>query len=302
MHMPIHIIHGKYAGPKLLICAAIHGDEINGISIIERLLNLRLLKKLRGTLIAVPVINIFGLINQSRLLPDMYDLTTSFGKNEHGSFVGRLAHLLETEILNQATHCVDLHTGEPHRHSLPQIQTNLDHPECQTMAECFGAPLAIHTESKRGLLWQLYQDSPIPTVIYEGGEALRLDELTIRTGVKGITRMMRHLGMLKETVASEVKPLTVRGTSSCWAPTSGLCKLKQRVGAYVKKGTVIADISDPFGSVQTTQITSPTDGLIISHNNLPLVNEGEAVFEIAEYHTSEKMIEHMESWQHQEHS
>ncbi|MCB1108741.1 MAG: succinylglutamate desuccinylase/aspartoacylase family protein [Chlamydiia bacterium] len=302
VHLPIHIIHGRRAGPKLLICAAMHADEVNGIAIIERLLGMSLLKKLQGTLITVPVVNAFGLINQSRLLPDGYDLVGSFGMSEHGSFAGRLAHLLDSEILSLATHCVDLHTGEPHRYRLPQIQTNLDMSETRAMAECFGTPLTVHNDTKRGLLWQLYKEAPIPTVIYEGGEALRLDELTIRTGVKGIIRLMRHLGMLKETVPSPIKPLVVRDTISCWAPKSGLCKLKKHVGAYVKTGDVLAEISDPFGTSHTSHVKAPIDGLIISHSNLPLVNEGQPVFEIAEYSRSEKMVEHMESWQHQEQS
>ena len=303
VHMPIHILHGRRKGPTLVICAAMHGDEVNGIAIIQRLLALSLLKKLSGTLIMVPVVNIFGLIQSSRNLPDKRDLTGSFPGSNTGSYAARLAHLFSTEILAHATHCIDLHTGEPHRYRLPHIQTNLDHAVTQEMAECFGAPLAIHTSSKRGLLWQMGDEGFIPTLIYEGGEALRLDELTVRTGVKGIVRIMRYLGMIKDSKAKKpqnIQPLIARQIEEVWAPGSGLCRLHKRVGSHVQEGEVIGDISDPFGTVQSYQIKAPTQGLITSYNYLPLVNEGEPVFEIAKYTQAEKAIERMEGWQQED--
>lgn len=295
LHTPIHIIHGKKAGPTLLLCAAIHGDEMNGTAIIHRLLKMRLLKGIYGTLIALPVVNVYGLLTLSRSLPDRRDLDGSFPGSERGSFAARLAHYLNREILSKATHCIDIHSGEPHQYRLPHVQGDLSIKEVKNLAEAFQAPALLHTSSQRGLLWQNQCSSPIPTLIYDAGEPLRLDEWGIRIGLRGILGVMRTLGMLKIKSKASKTPSSTIVKKSEWvfSPGSGLCEHHKKVGSYVKKGEKIAEIYDPFGTGQQFQLLSPHDGVVLTKHVLPLVNEGDPVIQIA--HTGASF--HVQEWE-----
>ncbi len=299
MYIPVHIIHGKKAGPILLICGAMHGDEINGVVIIQRLLNLKSLKSIHGTLILVPSMNIYGMINLSRDLPDRRDLGGSFPGSESGSYASRLAHLLTTEIFDKTTHCIDLHTGEPHISKFPQVKTHLNNDEAQQLAYHFQAPVMLDTKSQYGLLW-LLENKKIPTIIYECGEALRLDEYGIKLGVKGITRAMKYLNMLSGTLKGSKDPEPTQSQDEYWlrAPCSGLCETFVKIGRLVKKGDRLAKISDPFGTQQKQEILSPTNGFIIAKNNLPILNEGEPLLQIAEIQKAAE--EKIESWADEE--
>ncbi|GAB4187905.1 MAG: succinylglutamate desuccinylase/aspartoacylase family protein [Simkaniaceae bacterium] len=292
MHIPIHVIHGKKEGPCLLVCGAIHGDEMNGVAIIQRLLELSMVKKLSGTLIAVPVVNVYGLITKSRNLPDRRDLEGSFPGSKIGSFAARLAHVFTEEILDLATHIIDLHTGEPYHSIFPQIQTNFEVPEAHKMAKAFGTPIIMHSNSTRGLLW-LVKEKQIPTLIYEGGEALAFDELSIRTGVKGIIRVMRDLKMLKlpkKQAGKSPEPVEIDSASWIYSSRSGLCQRFKKLGQQVKKKDCIAIVSDPFGTAQKDKILSPVDGIVISQNSLPIVNEGDPILQVAETEKTIKSI------------
>lgn len=279
MHIPIHILHGKNAGPTLLISGALHGDEMNGIEIIHKLLNAGKLKSLSGTLIAVPAVNVYGLMTLSRNLPDRRDLDGSFPGIERGSFASRLAHYFNQEILSLATHCIDIHTGGPYQHALPQVHTNLDQMEAQELALAFQPYVVMHDSSKRGLLWQ--NERGIPTLIYEAGEPLRFDERSIRTGYRGILRVMEHLNMVKASTQIVFKPVVVRKHDWVYSPGSGLCRLFKKIGTSVKKGELIAEVHDPFGTAQKFDLYAPFTGIIVTQNTLPLVNEGDAIIKLA---------------------
>lgn len=280
MHIPIHVIHGKKEGPCLLVCSSSHGDEMNGIAIIHKLLNAALLKSLRGTLIAIPVLNVYGLITLSRNLPDRRDLDGSFPGSESGSYASRLAHYLSKEILSKASHCIDIHTAVPYQYALPQILTDLDLPETKIMAKAFKPFVIVHTKSSEvGLLWQ--NAHGIPTLVYEAGEPLRFDERGIRAGYRGILRVMQSLEMLKLKGSFDYEPVVVRTNEWLRAPRSGLCQLTKKVGASLKEGEVLANLYDPFGTAAKHQITAPSRGIIISQNTLPLVNEGDPIVQLA---------------------
>jgi len=297
MYIPIHIVHGKKQGPTLLVCGAMHGDEINGVSITQRLLNLRLLKSIQGTLIVIPALNIYGMITQSRNLPDRRDLDGSFPGSHSGSFAARLAHLLTEEIFSHVTHCIDLHTGEPHISKFPQVQTNLEHQEASQLASFFQAPVILNSQSQKGLLWLLHrEEKKIPTIVYETGEALRLDERGIRVGAQGIIRIMRNLNMLSLPPKGSKNPESIRLESEYWvrAPSSGLCEVFHKLGSFVKKGSRIARIFDPFGTEQKEEVFSPFDGIVISRNNLPILNEGEPILQLAEMKQS--AAEKIQEW------
>jgi len=280
--LPIHVIHGRKPGPTLFISAAVHGDELNGIEIIRRLLKLKLLDKIHGTLITIPVVNVFGLLQNSRYLPDRRDLNRYFPGSSKGSLTARLAHFFLNQIVSRCTHGIDLHTGSNHRINLPQIRAWLDDGETKAMAETFGAPVIINSEPREGTLRASVVDQGIPILLYEAGEALRFEDRSIRIGVRGIINVMRKLKMLNpaKTKAPLTPPLEANQTYWVRAPHSGIHTTLAWLGAMVEKDHVISSVCDPFGN-EETRIYAPTDGVIIGALRLPLVYQGDALFHIA---------------------
>ena len=282
MHIPIHILHGKKEGPCLLVCGALHGDALNGIEIIHRFLAGKSLKSIKGTIIAIPSVNVYGLVNQTRNLPDRRDLDGSFPGHEKGSFASRLAYTINQEVLSKADYIIDLHTGEQFFQHLPQIHTNLDFPEAERLAKAFQAPILVHSNSKRGMLWQLYQQKPIPTLIFETGEAWRLDSVGIRYGVRGLNRVLHELGMITSKTIKSKPPQSARVVESRWvrSSSSGLAHIHQKLGGKVSKGDKLFTLSDPFGTSKSQDVYCDAPGVIITINRLSLVNEGEPLMEI----------------------
>ncbi|GAB5412651.1 MAG: succinylglutamate desuccinylase/aspartoacylase family protein [Congregibacter sp.] len=291
MSVPVHVIHGKQDGPVLFLSAAIHGDEINGIEIIRRIRHTKALSRLRGTLICVPIVNVFGFFNHTRYLPDRRDLNRSFPGSEHGSLAGRLARLFATEVVDRATHGIDLHTGSNHRTNLPHIRADLDHPESARLARAFAAPVIVDANLRDGSLRQYGMERGIPMLLYEAGEGLRFDSLSIRGGVRGILNVMRALNMLpsRGTSRASTKPHKVlESRSSQWvrSPMTGLLRIETPLGARVEAKQPIARIADAVGDNETT-VLSPVNGIIIGRNNNPVVNEGDALFHIAKFENPE---------------
>mgnify|MGYP001822240187 CR=1 FL=1 len=285
MTIPVHIVSGKYAGPRLFIIAAIHGDEINGVEIIRRLLKLPGLKRLRGTIIAVPIVNVHGLINHSRYLPDRRDLNRSFPGSEKGSLAARLANLFMKEIVAQSTHGIDLHTGAQHRTNLPQIRANIDDAETEKLARAFNVPVIISSNLRDGSLREAAAEHGIPMLLYEAGEALRFDEVSIRAGVNGIVNVMRMLEMLppsRSKSKKQMEPVVARSSAWVRAQDSGILRAMIPLGGRVKKNTLLGIVADPFGE-REIQIIAPFSGIVIGRTNLPLVNEGDALYHIARF-------------------
>ena len=290
--MPVHVINGKQAGPVIFVTAAIHGDEINGIEIIRRLLATKALARMSGTLIAVPVVNVYGFVSQSRYLPDRRDLNRSFPGSEKGSMAARLADTLMREIVEKCTHGIDLHTAAEGRANLPQIRADLEaYPELQKLAEAFAPPILLDSTTREGTLRDAAGD--LPLLLYEAGEALRFDDVAIRAGLKGILNVMRYLKMLPATGKSKEKPgakedvkerpnKTWVANNSVWmrAPQSGILRSRVPLGGIVSEGMVIGYISDPFGEAEQS-VVSPVSGVLIGITKLPLVHEGEALFHVA---------------------
>lgn len=297
LHIPVEIVHGRRDGPVLMVCGAIHGDEINGVEIVRRVLTNSAMRNLRGTLVAVPIVNIFGFVQRTRYLPDRRDLNRCFPGSETGSLGGRIAYLLRTQIMENVTHIIDLHTGAIHRFNLPQIRAELKNPETARMAQAFAAPVIIDAGLRDGSL-RAYADSQnIPVITYEGGEALRFDEVVIGSGVKGVMRVMRLLEMVP--AKKVVRPMRKRSevaASSQWvrADIDGIMRPVAKLGQRVRKGQKLAMVADPFGASETA-IISPCSGIVICINNLPLVNEGEAIYHIArfdELNSAEKAMDY----------
>ncbi|MFU8822381.1 MAG: succinylglutamate desuccinylase/aspartoacylase family protein [Gammaproteobacteria bacterium] len=282
VEMPVWVINGRRAGPRLFISAAVHGDELNGIEIIRRI-RARPLTGLRGTLLLVPVVNVFGVLHHSRYLPDRRDLNRSFPGSERGSLAARLAHLFMSEIVDRCTHGIDLHTGALHRSNLPQIRAQLDDPETRALAIAFGAPVVLDSRLRDGSLREAAAERGIPTLMYEAGEALRFDEMAIRMGVSGIIEVMRQLGMLRRKTAQRASPANpVIADSSHWvrAPEGGILRSALRLGQRVSAGELLGRVSDPFGTREFPVLATHA-GIVIGCNSLPLVNEGDALFHVA---------------------
>ncbi|QPJ64217.1 MAG: succinylglutamate desuccinylase [Candidatus Nitrohelix vancouverensis] len=290
----VEVIRGKKDGPVLFISAAIHGDEINGTEIVCRILKSKSLKKMKGTLIAVPVVNIFGFNMLSRYLPDRRDLNRSFPGSPKGSLASRLAHIFMKEIVKKSTHGIDLHTGAIHRTNIAQIRACMTDTETKGLAFDFGVPVVLNSDLRDGSLREAARRRNIPMLLFEGGEALRFDEQIIQIGVHGCLSVMRSIGMLprkKNPVRREV--FVSWGTQWLRAPASGLIRTFKDAGSYVKEGDLLGVVTDHFGDIKG-EIIAPFEGIIIGQLKLPLVNGGDALYHIASFHNTKKVQKSIE--------
>ncbi len=297
--MPVRVIHGRQSGPCLLISSTIHGDEINGVEIIRRLMGNKTLARLKGTLILIPVVNVFGFVSQSRYLPDRRDLNRSFPGSPKGSMAARLANLIMTEIVPRCTHVIDLHTGAVGRENLPQIRATLDSGAAglDELAMAFNAPVVLDAPVRQGTFRECVHKAGVPTLVYEAGEALRFDEVSIRAGVTGSLNIMVHLQMIrKRTRGRAHNPIVAKSSFWVRASQSGVARSLVPLGARVAAGETLAYISDPFGEHEEA-VESPAAGIVIGRARLPLVHEGEAIFHIARFSQTRQAAESVENFQ-----
>ena len=282
--LPIRVITGKKPGPVLFVSSAIHGDEIIGVEVIRRLLQSpRLDKLIKGTLVLIPIVNLFGFILNSRYLPDRRDLNRSFPGSPGGSLASRIANIVMTEIVSQATHAIDIHAGSFYRENLPQIRANTDDAETASMANAFGACVVINSDIRDGSLREAADQKGVKILVYEAGEALRFDETSAHIGVHGILGVMENLGMIRaEKRPKHAKPIICNHTVWVRAPRAGILWDRASLGMAVKPGQILAYISDPFGD-DPIPILSPEGGVLIGRSNLPTANEGDGLFHIASF-------------------
>ncbi len=300
MNIPVEVVRGKKDGPVLFVSAAIHGDEINGTEIVKRLLTSKSLNRLKGTLIAVPIVNVFGFNTKSRYLPDRRDLNRSFPGVKNGSLTAQLAYIFMQEIVSKSTHGIDLHTAAIHRYNLPQIRACISDAETKRLAHAFNVPVIMNSELRDGSLREAARDHKVPILLYEAGEALRFNEPVIKTGLKGVISVMREIGMLPKL---KLKPRSsnidcfIASSSQCVrAPHSGTLVPKKKIGDRVKKGELLGVVSDPFGG-NKFESRSVHTGIIIGIAVLPLVNEGDAIFHIAKFEDSSTVKESIDTYQ-----
>jgi predicted deacylase len=295
--MPVHVFHGKYDGPIVFVSAAVHGDEINGVEIIRRLLHIPQLKKIKGTLLLVPIVNVFGFHNRSRYLPDRRDLNRSFPGNDRGSMASRLANVFISEVVARADLGIDLHTAAVHRDNLPQIRADINDPALAPLAKAFSAPVLLHSAAPTGSLRAAASELGVTVMVYEAGEALRFDEACIRIGLRGILNMLRQLAMLPSTRRAKTRP-SAELRSSTWlrASQSGILRAQAGLGELVAKGSPLAVVADPAGSSETV-IETPFDGVVIGRTNLPLVYEGEAAFHVGRTRQTSLLESHLDQLQ-----
>ncbi len=297
MNIPIEVIRGKEDGPVLFVSGAVHGDEINGVEIIRRLLNKKALKTIKGTLIAVPIVNVFGFNTKSRYLPDRRDLNRCFPGSQTGSLAAQMAHTFLTEVVDHCTHGIDLHCASNNRVNLPQIRGWFDEkmPELKKMAKAFRSPVIVHSPMLEGSLRHATYMRGIPILLFEGGESLRFNEKVIASGLTGVMNVMRELKMLKPLKEKKHPHDTFTAKSSHWlrAPHSGILAARKQLGQRVKKGQVMGVISDPFGQ-DKHEIRAKRKGIIIGISAFPLLNKGDAVFHVATFEDTITVEEHID--------
>jgi predicted deacylase len=282
MAMPVHVVHGRREGPRLFVSGAIHGDEIIGTEIVRRLIGMKKIKTLRGTLIAVPVVNVYAFVQHDRYSPDRRDLNRFFPGSEKGSLTSRLADTFMQEIVKGSQYGIDLHAGSNHRANLPQIRAAVEDSETLRLAKAFRVPVVINAATRDGSLRQAAADAGVCCLLYEAGEALRFDEMAIRAGLRGVLAVMTAVGMLRapRRPHAPIEPLIADTTSWVRAPISGILRMTAPLGGKVAKNARIGVIADPFGGTEE-DLRSPVSGMVIGRLNLPLVHQGDAVIHIA---------------------
>jgi uncharacterized protein len=293
MALPVSVIHGKRDGPTLFVSAALHGDELTGVAICRRLLASKALTVTRGTLLMVPIVNAFGFIGHSRYLPDRRDLNRSFPGSPTGSLAAQLAHIFLTEIVLRSDVGIDLHSAAIHRCNLPQIRIDSHDEESLRLAQVFGAPIIVHSAPRENSLRQTAGERGVPVIVYEGGEGLRVDELSVSVGLRGVLHVMAHLGMIRKRSGKRRAP--VLSTSSRWvrAEESGIFRPFKNIGDHVDVGERIGVVADPYGEKETG-LTATIAGIIIGRANIPAVNQGDALFHIATVENASQLGAHYE--------
>lgn len=277
--IPVFVSRSKEDGPVLLVMAGVHGDETNGIEVVRRFIASKHHRPDRGTIIAIPVYNIYGFISHSRGLPDGKDLNRSFPGSQNGSLASRVAYFLTTQIIPLIDYGLDFHTGGRSHNNYPQIRAYFESEQDMELAKIFGAPFIIHSAFRDKSLRKTAAKAGKQILVYEGGETLRLRKQVIDEGINGILRVMKHLGMREKAPQITRTPIFIESSTWVRAKYAGLHHLLVRNGDEVEKKQVIGYITDPFGQFEK-QIKSPSDGFIIGINNYPVVNMGDALVHI----------------------
>lgn len=278
--LPVKVINGRSSGPVIWLSATVHGDELNGLQIIRRVIRELDAKTLRGAVIAAPIVNPLGFMIESRYLPDRRDLNRSFPGSARGSSASRLAHLFMTQIVDQCSGGIDLHTATNHRVNIPQVRANLDDLATLKLARAFGAPFAIHAKARDGSLRQAAAERDKTVLLYEAGQAHRFDEAAIKAGFVGVLRTLRSLRMIDARLPRAPRTRLIRRTRWLRARRGGIVDVEVKLGDYVERGDVMASISDVFGT-RPSRVKTPDTGWVIARTLRPLVNQGDALVHVA---------------------
>lgn len=275
----VHVFRSKKAGPTILVIGGVHGDEINGVEIVRRAIKQKYFDKLKcGSVIAVPLLNVYGFINFSREFPGGKDVNRSFPGTTKGSLASRIARTLTDEILPHADFGLDFHTGGASIYNYPQTRVYRDDPKSLELAEQFSMPYMIKTGLIAKSLRKVGHTKGIPMIVFEGGESLRIDEFSVKEGMRGIRRVLFAKGMISKK-PSVNKTMVLESNTWIRASRSGIFTIYKRSGEKVKKGDVLGEITDP-GNHFLAKVTSSKNGIIYGHNNNPVINQGDALFHI----------------------
>ena len=280
LYVPMTAVRGTEPGPTVFLTAAVHGDELNGVAIIRDLLIEQDLAALRGTILAIPVVNVPGFIRQSRTLPDRRDLNRSFPGHAGGSLTARLAHLLYKEVISKSDFGIDLHTAGGERSNYPQIRVDLGHPDSAKLAQAFGCPVIVHGRGPKGALRRTAVSAGVPTIAYEAGSPRVFERRHIDVGLAGVMNVLRHLGLLPGIPVEPPIRIGVRTSTWLRAQAGGMIDLQVGLGEPVERGQAISVNTNPFGHERST-LTAPAAGLVLGLSRHPLVHPGDAVCHLA---------------------
>ncbi|PWL39774.1 succinylglutamate desuccinylase [Flagellimonas aquimarina] len=276
--IPVHVFNGKKAGPAVLVQAGLHGDEINGVETLRRLLQDDQFKIKKGAVIVVPILNVFGFIHFSRDVPDGKDVNRSFPGRKKGSLASRIAYHYTNEILPQIDFGIDLHTGGGLRHNFPQIRYTLEDEKSKDLALLFNAPFHFSSRLITGSFRKTAFKMNKPIIVYEAGESMRFDEKSIAIGVQGVKNILIGLGML---AGKPPKKTSIWFDSTRWirASRAGMFIPEVKNGSSILKGQVLGTITDTYAK-KSNKIKAPFDGFVFCMNHQAVVNQGDALFHI----------------------
>jgi hypothetical protein len=290
LKIPIIVQRSRIDGPVVLFSAGIHGDEINGIEIVRQIVTKKINKPKKGTIICIPIINMFGFINKSREFPDGRDLNRVFPGSKKGSLASRFAYHILTEIMPLVDYAIDFHAGGASRFNAPQIRLEPNNIELKILADVFNAPFTLFSKNIAGSFRNSSQKSNVKMLLFEGGKSLDINDTIANSGLDGVKRVLEHLDMLDSkhrTDKNENDSIYIEKSTWIRAKCSGLLHDSNTIGSFVKKGTVLATITDPFGKFER-KVKAPNDGYIINANHSPIVYQGDAIYHISKTLVSEK--------------
>lgn len=293
-YMPIKVVQGKEPGPCILLFSTIKGEELNGLEIIQRVLRSIKPEHLKGTLIAIPVFNVFGLLSPTH----EHSLKSCFPGSAIGSFNERLAHIFTQEILCKANYCIELQTGSLNHDLLPQIYCNLHHYESQKLAYEFSAPVITNIDNTDNSLRQTIDKLNIPLLVYVAGEAMRFNEDAINLGVSGTLKVMGALEMLDTPKEHpSFKPIFSKEQDWLRAHRSGILFSEVELGQMIRQGQRIGSISDPFSANDDIEVVkADQDGIVVGINRHPLIHEGQTIFKVASFIDNNRAELALEAW------
>ena len=279
IEIPIIVNRSKQPGPIILLMGGMHGDEINGIEIIRRIVAKNFDKPKIGTVISIPLLNIYGFLLFSREVPDGKDINRAFPGSKNGSLASQIAYLLRTDILPIIDFGIDFHTGGSRINNYPQIRTQLDHPFGLELAMAFGARFTLNANLREKSFRKEAEKVDKPILVFEGGESLRLRKSAIDAGVNGALRVMKHMGMTDVEAGARNEQIIIKESTWVRSRAAGLYHSYARIGEKVTKGMVLGLITGPFGQFEIP-IKSNLNGYVIAINNNPVINKGDALLHI----------------------
>lgn len=277
--LPVYVNRSEFDGPVLLLTGGLHGDEINGVEIVRRMIEKNTWTLERGTVIAMPIVNVYGFIQNVRGLPDGKDINRSFPGIKGGSLARLLAYTLMNEVIPSVDYGVDFHTGGASRANYPQIRCDFKRPGNLELAEAFGAPVTLHSPMIPKSFRRAAFSKGKPILVYEAGESMRMDEFGVEEAINGTQRLMKHLGM-KNTAPEIIDTHVYKKSTWIRAKIAGLFQPKFSLGDTISKRQVLGYINDPYGK-STTKVVVTRDARIIGLNNNPYVHKGDAIAHLA---------------------
>ncbi len=276
----IHVYRSENPGPVMLVMGGVHGDEINGVEIVRRTIKKGLFEKINaGSVIAIPLLNIYGFINFSRDVSEGKDVNRSFPGNMSGSLASRVAATLTKRVLPAIDFGIDFHTGGGSRYNYPQIRYSKSDKKAEKLAKLFAAPYLLGKANLPKSLRKVAMGMKKPIIVYEGGESLRFDGLSIENGLAGLRRVMHAHGMIDAAPRPLVEPKIFNKTTWLRASRSGIFLWWKQSGSKVNAGEPLGVINDPYGE-NSVRVLAHRSGYIIGHNNAPVVSQGDALFHI----------------------